>query len=147
MKRTPLNSSSKKGDLIIKCEDLCKQILIILQGARCRFCGSIYDLTLFHILPKGKYPEVRLLFLNLLIACMDCHRIWENHLSGCDDIEYQIIEILGMEDYKSHILSQAEVLPKVSMFHIEDAYNRLKQMLKLLKSKGAASCDRSGVRQ
>ena len=133
MKRSPLNSRSPKGALIAKCEALCKQILLVMHGARCRFCGETYDLTLFHIMPKSIYPEVRLLFLNLLISCMKCHRIWEDHLPGHIEIERQIIEIIGTVDYESHILGQREALPKVSMYHLHQAHEQLKRQLRFLQ--------------
>lgn len=104
-----MNNRSKKGILTDKCEGRLKEILIVQGPAKCFNCASPEDLTLFHILTKGAYPQLRFLRINLLLACLDCHQKWETRQQPeRDEMESVIRHRLGVDDYRQHIISQRE---------------------------------------
>ena len=44
------------------------------QGRRCKMCGTVRGkLSVHHIKPRSKHPELELVLSNLLVVCNSCH--------------------------------------------------------------------------
>jgi len=132
-----INPKSDKMKLITKCESLLRKELIAERGNRCEICGKprerlYYPLSLFHILPKSRYPRLRLYKGNLLLACWSkeyympcCHNLWHAGGESKKFIEEKIKELKG-EDYEKELLLRAKTIPKLDMFQINLIYESLK---------------------
>lgn len=49
------------------------QIMASTRNGKCPYCGIRIVSTLDHYLPKNVYPELAILYLNLVPACKDCN--------------------------------------------------------------------------
>ena len=49
---------------------------------KCSVCGKIlyeFNVSFFaHLLPKGRYPELRLVEDNVVVMCFECHYIFDH---------------------------------------------------------------------
>ena len=53
------------------------------DGHKCLYCGTTEDLTLHHIFPKWKYPELYADVNNLATLCTSCHESY--HREFCNN--------------------------------------------------------------
>ena len=134
MKRSPLkrgkapNKTSAKMDLIIKCEDLMRASLIKERGNFCQLSGRPANgLGLFHILPKGEYPRVRLHPYNLLLVnWLPYHYWWHHDCYKKEMIEELIRKAIG-KNYLTELKTINATAPKMDMFRLNLIYESLKQ--------------------
>ena len=121
MKRTPLRKVSDRGRLIKEAEKLLRQILKDKRGNKCEVCGrKPADLGLAHILPKGKYPSLRLYPENILLLCwMPCHYFWHHDRDDAraKRVEAKIIKKLGA-DWLDTLRVKAKLMPRLTEFQI-----------------------------
>lgn len=90
MRRTPLRRKAlkpKRGSAKRRTERLAKRRLIREMDAavrkvvferdqRCVRCGTDKRLTASHVYPKGRYPQLRHVAINILTMCAACHLYW-----------------------------------------------------------------------
>ena len=55
---------------------LIRERILERDGRRCVRCGAEGSLAASHVFPKGKYPRMRFLEVNLLSLCYGCHIHW-----------------------------------------------------------------------
>lgn len=106
---------SSKKKLIDELEELIFEELLEERGKRCQLCGNNKQLGLFHILPKGEYPRIRLHKDNLLIAgWFCCHLPWHHdYYVARDRIVPKLKELLG-DDYEERLKRLDASLPKLT---------------------------------
>lgn len=65
---------SKKGDpRNTRAYRAKRQVVLRRDGHVCMYCGSSDDLTIDHILPIKKHPELAMDMENMVIACKPCN--------------------------------------------------------------------------
>lgn len=126
MNRTKLKYRSSRGKLIQKLDDIFRQIIRLHRGHTCEICGRqetslAFPLSIFHILPKGKYPRMRFHSQNVLLACFSpfqnktyCHNAWHEccaHEREYKKVEEGIVRLLGKE-YWDELLKLDAIQPK-----------------------------------
>jgi hypothetical protein len=125
VKRKKVKPVSEKGKIIKEVDDLFRAYLKRKHGSVCYFCGrEQYNISAFHILPKGEYPRLRFSEHNVLLACWSpqyyikcCHNVFHNALK--DNPKYQRIEAkirehVGCEDYTTYLKSLEKAMPKLT---------------------------------
>lgn len=74
----------------------------------CQKCGSSVDLSVHHLFPKSKYPELKMNRANLITLCQTCHQHYHNwhckrDIEKCNPITF--LEWIG-EEYVQKDYSQ-----------------------------------------
>lgn len=69
-KKTSARKLKQQADLLVKAQVLER------DGNQCVRCGGTYALCAAHVYPKGKYPRMRFLVINLLSMDYACHIEW-----------------------------------------------------------------------
>jgi hypothetical protein len=102
-----------------------KRILRKKYGNVCFFCGKPeeyfkYKLSLFHILPVGRYPKLELELENVVLACWGdfpykcCHNLWEDRVQPQRQrMEEKLLLVKGAE-YLTALKIQDKILPKLN---------------------------------
>lgn len=129
MKRSPLKSKSPRQRLTEEIEDYLRKILKDERGDRCEVCGRPNP-GLFHILPKGKYPNLRFNRFNILLVCWNpCHDHWHKHRTDSVQgrrVQDKIYELRGRE-YFEQIQIVDKTSPKLTMSYMGLILQALKQ--------------------
>ena len=133
-RKTRLRQRSPKGEIIKQCEDIIRVELKEERGNKCEICGRPqevlpYPLSLFHILPKGEFPNIRLYKQNILLACWSpqyyiqyCHNIWHHDaVKAKRIIEPKIKALLG-NDYRDRLLILNKTAPKLDNHQLSLIY-------------------------
>ena len=71
----PINKRSDAGKLKQAIDKLFRQILLIERPHKCEWCKKETQVYVCHVLPKGRYPRLRYVELNVLLLCYYCHMI------------------------------------------------------------------------
>lgn len=69
-RKTSARRVKQQADLVVK------DLVLIRDNGRCVRCGAITNLHAAHVYPKGRYPRLRFLEINLLTLCMADHLFW-----------------------------------------------------------------------
>ena len=125
---------SERMKLIEETESMIFQILKYKRGERCELCGGNKCLGLFHVLPKGAYPRLRLEKKNLLIAgwyC--CHLPWHSSFYVArDQILPKVKEILG-KDFEDRLRDLDNSLPPLDIVQVQTINKKVKRELRALE--------------
>ena len=110
----------KLSKILEKIDDYLLAELKEERGTRCELCGKSQQLGLFHVLPKGTHPRLRLSKSNLLIAgWFCCHLPWHHsYYEARDRLVPRIKELLG-DDYEERLLALEMTLPKLDRVILE----------------------------
>lgn len=121
IKRTKIRRKSSRQKEIDKCYALLRKILILKRGSQCEICHRRQtgrNLTLFHILPRGKYPKIQFSEENILLACwFPCHNDWHHDYYKARVIAKRIQELRG-KDYEQVLKIKDVGAPKLGEFQI-----------------------------
>jgi len=110
-----------KSELIHAIERRLREKLLHQRGQRCQVCGGYKPLTLFHILPKSRYPRLRFVEQNILLVCWNpCHYNWHN---GKPKKVERAIQRLRGKDYKERL--KAIQMPKLTKVYLENLWKEL----------------------
>jgi len=121
MKRTPLRRKSDRQKVIEKCDALFRKYILRERGEKCEWCKKNTKVFVSHILPKGRYPNMRYKENNVLLLCFYCHfHRW--HKSPLDANEF-----LGKykgDDYYEQLRKQAvmakRVVPEMTLLYLTE---------------------------
>jgi len=120
--------------LIDKIDDIMLEILKYERGERCEMCGGSYNLGLFHILPKGRYPRIRYYKQNLLIAgwwC--CHYPWHfDYYIARDRIEPKIRQLRG-DNYEEELTKLDIIAPPLTEMYLKMLKRAFEKELRALE--------------
>lgn len=120
--------------LIEEIDDLLLEIIKYERGERCEICGGSYNLGLFHILPKGRYPRIRFYKQNLLIAgwyC--CHFLWHHdYYIARDRIAPKIRQLRG-DNYEEELTKLDVTASPLTEMHLKMLKRALGKELKALE--------------
>jgi 5-methylcytosine-specific restriction endonuclease McrA len=75
-KRKPIRKKTNARRLNQVADLLVREQVFERDGRRCVRCGKTDVIAASHVLPKGKYPRLRFLLINLKTLCLGCHLFW-----------------------------------------------------------------------
>lgn len=104
-------AGAQRAKITKECEDYLRKILRHERGEKCEICGKKSGkVGLFHILPKGRYPNIRFNKFNLLLACwFPCHFFFHHDPFKARKILDRIKELRGPDfEDKLKIISRME---------------------------------------
>src|SRR5437868_924338 len=76
VKRTPIRKKSSARKVKQQADLLVREKVFQRDERRCVRCGNSAVICASHVYPKGKYPRLRWLEINLLTMCLHCHLFW-----------------------------------------------------------------------
>lgn len=131
---------SPRKKIIDKVKLLMRQIHKLKTGDVCFFCGKPgshfkYPLSLFHILPVGRYPKLELELENTVLACWGdfpykcCHNLWEDRVQPQrKQMEEKLLLVKGA-NYEEALKIQDKCIYKLNAQKAEWYLDYYKKML------------------
>ena len=130
MKRTRLRRVSNRQLVIIECDKILRQILLIQRRTICEWCEKTRPLQVSHILSKGLYPKLRFHKMNLLMLCVDCH-LFKWHKSPLDATAF--LNKYKGEDYIDKLKAINVIQPKLTPQYLQTLKHALRVELRQLQ--------------
>lgn len=93
----------------------------------CQKCGSSVDLSIHHLFPKSKYPELKMNRANLITLCQTCHQFYHNwhcrrNIDKCTPLTF--LEWLGEEFVSNDYETEPKFIVKIDKRY-QDNFNRI----------------------
>lgn len=121
-KQRKIASVSNKQSIINNELSELKKQLIKTNNGKCFFTGRKDNITLFHILPRGQFPQYQTEKWNLLLATLDVHITWEHGLWK-DIVNIPKIKFVMKVIKNKDILYYNRLLTKAKQSLIKEEYN------------------------
>lgn len=121
---------SKRQKLIEECETLIRKLKVSTFGEKCQLCGKTGQLGLFHVLPKGAHPRLRLHEDNMILAgWFCCHFPFHHDFYKARDLIIPRLKALLGENYEETLLEIEKTAPKLDEIRIKELIEYYKGLL------------------
>lgn len=126
-----INRRSAIGKIRTKADKVFRQIQLIKRGSQCEWCEKHTQVYVSHILPKGTYPRLRYVELNVLLLCYHCH-FYRWHKSPLEAHKF-------LEERSQGLLMELKALhvtmPRHTLFYLKLLYHSLQREYHALTTK------------